>query len=101
MWPSRGGGVVRARAVSELTERVTFFFFSITNLELPIISIKLKRFFVIDRAATVEAGRDLRRLGGGGFFDDHGAATPIPVGGRACSGVDEAARRPPARVGNR
>ena len=49
MRPSRGGGVVRASAVSELTERVTFFFFSITNLELSIISIKLKRFFVIDR----------------------------------------------------
>jgi hypothetical protein len=27
-WPSRGEGVVRARAVSELTERVTFFFFN-------------------------------------------------------------------------
>ena len=48
---SCGEGVVRASAVSELTERVTFFFFSITNLELSIISIKLKRFFVIDRAA--------------------------------------------------
>ena len=49
-WPSCGGGVGRASAVSELTERVRFFF-SITNLELSIISIKLKRFFVIDRAA--------------------------------------------------
>ena len=49
VWSSCGEGVVRASAVSELTERVTFFCFSITNLELSIISIKLKRFFVIDR----------------------------------------------------
>ena len=36
-----------------------------------------------DRAranAALEAGRDLR-LGGGGFFDDHGAATPGRGGG--------------------
>ena len=44
-WPSCGGGVGRASAVSELTERVRFFF-SITNLELSIISIKLKRFLL-------------------------------------------------------
>ena len=140
-WPSCGEGVVRASAVSELTERVKFFFCAITILEHPIISIKLKCVssstarpgnrvtdagtFVLctlydfrargqslhspagaagggsQRLAALEARRDLRRLGGGGFFDDHGAATPILVGGRACSGVDEAARRPPRGPRNR
>ena len=96
--PSCGEGVGRASAVSELTERVTFFFFSITNLELSIISIKLKRFFVIDRAARKIFGRDLRRLGGGGgFFDDHGAVTPGRVGGARVL-VSTRPRGVPARV---
>ena len=63
-WPSCGEGVVRASAFSELTERVKFFFCAITILEHPIISVKLKTFFVIDRVArkSCDGRRYLRSM---------------------------------------
>ena len=63
-WPSCGEGVVRASAVSELTERVKFFFLCNHDPRASHYQYQAQMCFVIDRAArkSCDGRRYLRSM---------------------------------------